>query len=335
MSSISSMRRYQEVVPTSHARPTMATFKLERPNEMMTGDQNQNAPWSFENGLTSQYSSSGTSSGFHPPAISIPFGSPVKAPNMDQWHPQAPVLKIHPIFPKSRVETQIPVKLTLSPLPTGVTKLHIPVHTVARPRQVAKQTPKRSPEMLELSVELVCTSALQDRDKKSLALTRASSIPQHERKEASRRLSSGVIPPYAADDPEKPSNGGCVLICDGCMKRELKRADRKKSKNVEEEDLWIPHSGKRIIIFNSQEVKDWEDPSAIKLDSKKKDKGSNFPGEKFLSRVNKPVKTQGPMQIYLPMRIGCYCRHQEEKTGFQYVDYSNTKTSWLMRIIPG
>lgn len=321
ISPLSSIHRQLEAVPTSHVRPTMATFKEERPNEIMTGNQTQASSWPFENGLASQYSLSGASNSFHP-AIRIPFGSPVKPLSMAQWPPQAPLLTIHPIFTKSRVETQIPVKLTLSSLPAGVTKLHIPVHTVARPRQVAKKPPKRSPEMLELSVELVCTSAMQDPAKKSLALSRASSIPQHERKEASRRLPSGVIPPYAADDPEKPSNGGCVLICDGCMKRELKRADRKKSKNLEEEDMWIPHSGKRIIIFNSQEIKDWEDPSAIKMDSKKKDRGSKSP-EEVPVYIDEPVKTQGPMQIYLPMRIGCYCRHQEEKIGFQYVDSTN------------
>lgn len=310
----------------------MANFKAKLPNEIITGDQSQASPWVFGSGLASQYSSSGASSGFHPPAVSIPFGSPDKALTMAQWPLQAPVLTIDPIFPKSRVETQIPVKLTLSSLPAGVTKLHIPVHTVARPRQVAKKLPKRSPEMLELSVELVCTSAIQDSEKKSLALTRAASIPQRERKEASRRLPSGVIPPYAADDPEKPSNGGCVLICDGCMKRELKRADRKKSKNLEEEELWIPHSGKRIIIFNSPEVKDWEDPSAIKVDSKRKDKVSKSPGEEIPVHVDEPVKTQGPMQVYLPMRIGCYCRHQEEKIGFQYVNSANADGLWLMRI---
>lgn len=301
----------------------------------MTGDQTQFSPWPFQNGLASQHSSSGASNGFHPPAISIPFGSPVRALNSVQWPSQAPVLTIHPIFPKSRVETQIPVKLTLSSLPAGVTKLHIPVHTVARPRQVAKKPPKRSPEMLELYVELVCTSAMQDPEKKSLAFTRASGISQLERKEASRRLPSGVIPPYAADDPEKPSNGGCVLICDGCMKRELKRADRKKSKNLEEEHLWIPHSGNRIIIFNSQEVKDWEDPSAVKVDSKKKDKGSKSPSEEAPVHLEEPVNTRGPMQIYLPMRIGCYCRHQEEKIGFQYVDSSNAESLWLMKIFLG
>lgn len=313
----------------------MATFKGERPNKIMTGNQSQASPWIFESSLVSRHSPSAASSGFHPPAISIPFGSPHNALSTTQWPSQGPILTILPIFPKSRVETQIPVELTLSSLPAGVTKLHIPAHTVARPRQVLKEPPQRCPEMLELSVELVCSSAMRDPVKRSLALTRASSIPHHERNEASRRLSSGVIPPYVADDPEKPSNGGCVLICDGCMKRELKRADRKKSKNLEEEDLWIPHTGKRIIIFNSPEVKDWEDPSVIKIASKKKDKISKSPGEEIPVHVDKLVKTHGPMQVSLPMRIGCYCRHQEEKIGFQYVDSPNDKGLWLRRIIPG
>lgn len=329
------MHRHQEAVPTSHAQPAISTFKGDRSNEIMTGDQSQPSPWPIKIGLTSQDSSSAASSGFHPPAISKPFESPVNALGTAQWPPQPPVLTVHRISPKSRVETQIPVKLTMSSLPVGVTKLHVPVHTVARPRQVAKKPPKKSPEMLELSVELVCTSAMQDPEKRSLALARASSIPQDERKEANRRLPSGVIPPYAADDPEKPSNGGCVLMCDGCMKRELKRADRKKSKNLEEEDLWMPHSGKRIIIFNSNEVKDWDDPFATKDDPKKKDRGSKSPSNEVPVGVDEPPLTPGCVQVQLPMRIGCYCRHQEEKTGFQYVDSFNAKSSWLTKIITG
>ena len=32
-----------------------------------------------------------------------------------------------------------------------------------------------------------------------------------------------------------------------------------------------------------------------------------------------PVVPAGAMQVELPMRIACYCRHQNEKLGFQFV----------------
>lgn len=271
------------------------------------------SPPTFENHAISQHSSDAESSGFHHAAISIPF-----LPSVESHHlSQTSSLTIDPTVPKSRVETQIAVKMTLFPVPLNIARLHIPVHTVSRPKQVAKLPPKRSPDMLELHVELVCTSAMQDPAKRAKALARAACVPEHERNEESRRLLSGVIPPYQVDDPEKPSNGGCVLICEGCMKRETKRAARKKLVNAEEEALWLPHSGKRIIIFNSPEVKGWEDPSAMKIDPKKKIKNSKSPVEEDPATITEPATTLRPMHIGLQMRIGCYCRHQEEKLGFQ------------------
>ena len=276
------------------------------------GHHTRPSPRTFENRAVSQHSSS-TGSVAQYPSIGIPYSPPTEA----QQPYKTSTLTIHPTTQKSRVETQILVHLTLFPLPPAVRKLHIPAHTLARPKQIAKIPPTRSPDMLELNVELVCTSAMQDPAKRAQALTRAACVPERERNEESRRLDSGVIPPYQADDPEKPSNGGCVLICDGCMKREMKRASRKKSKNDEEEALWLPHSGKRIIIFNSPEVATWEDPSAIKVDPKKKCKSSKSLNDEVLTKVNESERPLRPMHVSLQMRIGCYCRHQEEKIGFQ------------------
>ncbi|KAF4943977.1 hypothetical protein FSARC_14806, partial [Fusarium sarcochroum] len=61
-------------------------------------------------------------------------------------------LRIMPTPLKSRVETQIPIKMALSPVPPGVTKLHLPAHTISKPKLLAKPTPERSPDMLELYV---------------------------------------------------------------------------------------------------------------------------------------------------------------------------------------
>lgn len=282
-------------------------------------DHNHNSPWSSDKSMIAHFQFFSASSKVRHAPTNITLPPSIDILSKPEAPPTTPTLLVQTVTQKSRVETQIPVQLTLSPMPPGVTKLHIPRHTVARPKQVAKTAVEKSPAMLELSVELVCTSAMRDPVKRSQAFARAAYIHENDRQEEKRRLSSGVVPPYASDDPEKPSNGGCVLICNSCKKREERRAARKKPKpnTSEEEALWEPHSGKRIIMFNSQEEKEWEYPNATHADLKKKDKGSSSLCEDFTSQANGST-ISSKASVSLPMRIGCYCRHQEEKIGFQY-----------------
>lgn len=284
-----------------------------------TLDHNHNSQWAFGKSLATHFNFVGASSKVRHAVTNNPISPSIDTSTIPEAPRTTPTLFVQSATQKSRVETQIPVLLTLSPMPPGVAKLHIPRHTVARPKQVAKISVEKSPEMLELSVELVCTSAMQDPFKRSRAFARAAYIHENDRKEENRRLSSGVVPPYASDDPEKPSNGGCVLICNSCKKREERRAARKKPKpnTSEEEALWEPYSGKRIIMFNSQEVKEWEYPNATHADLKKKDKGSKSLCEEVTLQANGSASSSKG-SVSLPMRIGCYCRHQEEKIGFQY-----------------
>ncbi|KAM0430470.1 hypothetical protein ACHAPT_005817 [Fusarium lateritium] len=195
-------------------------------------------------------------------------------------------LRIMPTPLKSRVETQIPIKMLLTPVPPGVTKLHLPSHTISKPKLLSKPTPERSPDMLELHVSLVCTSAMDGPGMKENALQRAASHPQ------------GYLPPND-DEENSPQNGGDVRICQGCITRERKRAARKKIKKPEEEKLWSKDEERRVIVFNTAEVKDWQSVSGVVMD------GSVVPG--------------GTMQIDAPMRIACYCRHHGEKQGFNVI----------------
>lgn len=293
----------------------------EREAQVKMLDHNHNSPCSFDKSMTTHYNFFGASRKVRHVLTSISLPPPIDTLSMPEAPSTTPTLLVQTVTQKSRVETQIPVQLTLSPMPPGVTKLHIPRHTVARPKQVAKTPVEKSSEMLELSVELVCTSAMQDPAKRSQAFARAAYIHENDRKEETRRLSSGVVPPYASDDPEKPSNGGCVLICNSCKRREERRAARKKPKpnTSEEEALWEPYSGKRIIMFNSQEEKEWEYPNATHADLKKKDKGSSSMCEELTLQANGSTSSS-KASVSLPMRIGCYCRHQEEKIGFQYAN---------------
>ncbi|KAJ4261478.1 SPT3 Dosage dependent suppressor of Ty-induced promoter mutations-like protein [Fusarium torreyae] len=192
-------------------------------------------------------------------------------------------LRIMPTPLKSRVETQIPIKMALSPVPPGVTKLHLPAHTISKPKLLAKPTPEKSPDMLELYVSLVCTSAMDGPGMRENALKRAASHPQ------------GYLPPLD-DDENSPQNGGDVRICQGCITRERKRAARKKIKKPDEEKLWSQDEERRVIVFNTQEVKEWQPISGVM--------GS---------------EPNGAMQVDAPMRIACYCRHHGEKMGFNVI----------------
>ncbi|KAK2596228.1 SPT3 Dosage dependent suppressor of Ty-induced promoter mutations-like protein [Conoideocrella luteorostrata] len=199
-------------------------------------------------------------------------------------------LRILPTPLKSRVETQIPIKMTLSPLPPGVTKLHLPTHTISKPKLLARPSPECSPDTLELYVGLVCTSAMENGDLKKKALERAASVPRD-------------YLPDLDDEENAPQNGGDVRICNGCITRERKRAARKKIKKPDEEKVWSQDEERRVIVFNTQEVKEWQPLSGV-LDA------SGRPD---------PVVPPRAMQIDAPMRIACYCRHHGEKMGFNVI----------------
>lgn len=211
-----------------------------------------------------------------------------------------PALTLHPTPLKSRVETQIPIKMTLFPLPMGITKLHLPTHTISKPKLLSKPPAERSADTLELSTTLVCTSAMQNPEHRRQAFARAAAgaVPAPNKKEGEEQ---------AEDEEEnKPLNGGEVNICPGCITRERKRAARKKVKKVEEEESWHKDEDKRVIVFNTHEVKNWQAPTS--------QPSSEITGDRM-----EPCVPEGAMQVDAPMRIACYCRHQNEKLGFQVI----------------
>ena len=300
------MRNQGEWPPaTGCAQRSSRKFSGQYVNAAMLSEpsQAQDWPYSGATGSASAFSQIQPSS-FQRPAAAMPFASPVPTSSP----PFRPVLHVHLLPQKSRVETQIPVKLTLHPVPPGISKIHLQTHTISKSKLVAKPTPEKSLDMLELHAMLVCTSAMQDPTKRDRALARAAVFPSNE-KINGRRSSSGDTT-SSDDDEDKPANGGPVHICMGCIERERKRAARKKTKNIEEEQLWQKDEAKRTIVFNTQEVKEWQEPSPPKF------------GENVQYAVTYGQNAQSPenaMQVDIPMRIACYCRHQEEKIGFQCV----------------
>lgn len=190
-------------------------------------------------------------------------------------------LYIDPLPPKSRVETQIPVKLTLVSPPPGIETLHLQTHTVGKSKLVAKDPPKRAAHMLELHVTLTCTSAMQDIGRRDKALNRA---------RAAGRPSSPVAEEDKALD---------VQICQGCIERERKRAARKKLKNADEEEIWQKDEAKRAIVFNAQEVREWQRPIMPKH-GEAGNQGMEY---------GMPPYPEGTMQMDLLMRIACVRFH--------------------------
>ncbi|KAA8651857.1 hypothetical protein EYZ11_006210 [Aspergillus tanneri] len=228
------------------------------------------------------------------PSFAPPSQNSVK-PETTQCH----VLTVHPTSLKSRVETQIPIRLTLFPLPTGVTKIRLPSHTISKPKFLAPSSTERSPDVVELHTSLVCTSAMQDQVKLKKAFAKARSEKHF------RSSSTSPQSPNGMEEDDKPLDGGEVKICAGCIQRERKRAFRKKQRKPEEDELFQKDEDKRVIVFNTNEIKEWTEPSK-----------NTLPG---YGDVPVPIVPAGAMQVELPMRIACYCRHQNEKLGFQVI----------------
>lgn len=252
--------------------------------------------------------------------VTMPFASPAAF----SGPMYTPALYVHPLPPKSRVETQIPVKLTLHPPLPGISRVHLQTHTVSKPKLMAKPTPDKSPDMLELHAMLVCTSAMQDQTKRGRALARAAAASPNDKSTGSRSSSHDTT--TSDDEEDRPVNGGAVHICMGCIERERKRASRKKTKNPEEEELWKKDEAKRTIVFNAQEVKEWQEPSSPRA------------GEdaQYIATYGQNARfPENALQVDIPMRIACYCRHQEEKVGFQCVQSAWTSMYGIADLIQG
>ncbi|KAF8857551.1 hypothetical protein BDZ45DRAFT_428120 [Acephala macrosclerotiorum] len=299
-SPLSAMVTSQESSPTAffNNSPSPGTG-VDFINGTMLGGAHQNHNWAASLGGFQSHGLPPMQQSMNPQAIPR-MAPPQVFPPMAN-HYSKPKLTIHPTPMKSRVETQIPIKMTLFPLPPGITKLHLPTHTISKPKLLAKPTPERSPDTFELYTSLVCTSAMQNPENRRRAFERAAAGAGASPKETTSEDSSSD-----EDDEHKPLNGGDVKICAGCITRERKRAARKKVKKVEEEESWHKDEAKRVIVFNTHEVKDWQAPT------------SQPPSESVGER-QEPYVPEGAMQVDAPMRIACYCRHQNEKLGFQVI----------------
>ena len=239
----------------------------------------------------------------------MPYASPILPP-------KSPQLYVSNFVAKTRVETQHMLKYTLDPLPPGVTKLHLQPYTMSKPKLMAKPTPELSPEMLEMFATVVCSSAMDDAAKRERAFARARGPlnDQEEHRPSVGKTSSSKdkgVGDLAEEDDNKPLNGGPVKICNGCIERERRRAERKKVINAEEQEDWQQVEAQRTVVFNISEIREWQQPSAPKINSGKE---KSMPVPYYDSE---PSFSPSAMQVDIPTRISCYCRHHEEKIGFR------------------
>ncbi|KAK4542710.1 hypothetical protein LTR36_006282 [Oleoguttula mirabilis] len=219
-------------------------------------------------------------------------------------------LHIAPISTKSRVETQINVIMTLEKPPPGVEHVHLPLHTIAKSKLLAKEEIDMD-KALELHTMLVCTSAMSNIHFREKALHRAAAQSNDEIQQRAEQLREAgdddKNDQKNMDEADKPANGGEVRICNNCIQRERKRAGRKKLKKEEEQQHWERYETERVVVFNSNEYLPFKpyDPS-------QREGGMNLEDKQY-------APPSGSIQCTAAMRIACYCRHQSEKEGFQVI----------------
>ncbi|KAL8691235.1 MAG: hypothetical protein Q9218_003493 [Villophora microphyllina] len=266
-------------------------------------------------------------SAFTPPSLAFRAPGPTEQPML-------PALIVHEIPSKTRVETQISLAMTITPIPQGITKLHLPVRTMAKPKLMAKSPPEKSPDILELDVMPVCASAMKQPHLKqrAFAFARGEGLSPQGNQKLDQPLSNGIQSMNDLAQAIPPLEGGPISICDGCMTREQKRADRRTVKQESDEDIIFKQGGKdRIVVFNEAEVVEWKpyNPSTVYISTGKRAKG--YPrGKKKgdagegaatpTARSDVPVPSpERAKNVCLMMRITCYCRHQGESEGFQVI----------------
>lgn len=243
--------------------------------------------------LATQLSLQTANQGMPPTSIQSASLSPSNSSRPNPGSKWPCLLTVEPTPDKSRVETQIPIRLTLYGAPKNFTKLHLPSYTISKPKFQCKPTHELAEDTLELKTMLVCASAMQKEGVEEIAFQRA------EIEEPPGNKEEQDVSHLPENDHSRPLNGGPVYICAGCVVRERKRAARKKLKKVDEEEEWAKEEHKRAIVFNCAELRDWQLPNAKEVPVKD---------------ANEPYDA---MTIHVPMRIACYCRHQSEKVGFQ------------------
>ncbi|GMM30300.1 Mga2 protein [Martiniozyma asiatica (nom. inval.)] len=158
----------------------------------------------------------------------------------------------------SRVETQIKMHLNISPPPKR-SLLHLPRDTIAKPKFTLEDNCIPN-EIEDQMLYLDCFVVTSDTPDMFIPFQNVDSVH---------------------DSSDFPTLKSCNA-CKRCMRRELKRAGRRKNGLVDDSSNWDLNLPKRAIIFNCKEVVSFAQPT--------------------LEEVRK---------LELFSRIVCYCRHHQ------------------------
>ncbi|EPS39405.1 hypothetical protein H072_6803 [Dactylellina haptotyla CBS 200.50] len=210
------------------------------------------------------------------------------------------------ISERSRVETQIQIKLHLSDLPARIKKLHLPTYTISNTKFLCQRPHTKAKDTLELYTHVICASSIAgNRNLIVDALHRA--IEATAGTDATDRQTEIESGTQFGGNPLLL--GSEARICDSCIARERKRISRKKIRNLEEEELLSKYETQRILVFSCSEILEWQLAKPIASQE------SDFGIESFESSYT----SRGDAEVWLPTRIACYCRHHAEKIGFQII----------------
>lgn len=280
---------------------------VDSPTGFLPSDMNQINPSAFMTNSASQANSDGfTSNGAsqtHSPegpeesylesnkALTYPMAEALVMPHAQT---DSPKIHLHVDKPKCRAETQMNLKLVIDPM-ENADIIRFPRRLLAKPKLYATDDEvieaESTGQVLHMDCMLICATAAETPEQADAALRRAAGKEKLYRRDQKVPLSE-----LEKDDPAHPQNGGAVLICDGCKERERKRYLRKKKRNEDERE-YNKYQDDRVIMINEKEYKKLK---AVTLET---------PSHHFSSQAR---------QVDFPMRITCYCRHQEEKSPMGY-----------------
>ncbi|KAI7282093.1 hypothetical protein KC345_g3735 [Hortaea werneckii] len=302
------------------------------------GGMVQNPAWNQD--YNTQFASPGGALGFTPSPV-VNGATPSMTSTRSSAQPAGATfgkspLHIAPISTKSRVETQINVIMTLEKPPPGIEYVHLPLHTIAKSKLLAKEEYDQN-KALELHTMLVCTSAMHSPANREKALRKAAAQNnleiQRRAEQAREQTAADEAEGKQPEDPiksvseeDRAASGGEVRICANCIQRERKRAGRKKLKKEEEQQHWERFETERVVVFNSNEYLPLKSPEPGQQQSsgmhhQQDGYGTMMEGMAPQEKQNKEPYTppEGSLQASAAMRIACYCRHQSEKEGFQVI----------------
>ena len=168
-------------------------------------------------------------------------------------------------------------------------RLRLRREQLAKPTQMHSQVPVLSSEICELSAICLCETDLVTTGDLTSVLATARD-------------------PWSTHPADGSHRSDPVLVCSKCIRREMNRANRKKSLSPSEEE-WKTNARYKTVTFNEQELLLWK-------------RVTQLPQPDLVDFFNGNPPYLSPCAVYVDVtiRITCYNRHHDEMVGFRYED---------------